>query len=112
MDYAPLIEKRRERLAELEAQSADPALFQDPRRAGELMRELRRVQDLLRDWEQLLQTRRQREENHGLAGSDDAEMAELAAAELEELVKADIAKDLPVSFYDRSEEHTSELQSR
>ena len=86
MDYAPLIEKRRERLAELEAQSADPALFQDPRRAGELMRELRRVQDLLRDWEQLLQTRRQREENHGLAGSDDAEMAELAAAELEELV--------------------------
>lgn len=86
MDYAPLIEKRRERLAELEAQSADPALFQDPRRAGELMRELRRVQDLLHDWEQLLQTRRQIEENHGLAGSDDAEMAELAAAELEELV--------------------------
>ncbi len=86
MDYAPLIEKRRERLAELEAQSANPALFQDPRRAGELMRELRRVQDLLRDWEQLLQTRRQIEENHGLAGSDDAEMAELAAAELEELV--------------------------
>lgn len=86
MDYAPLIEKRRERLAELEAQSADPALFQDPCRAGELMRELRRVQDLLRDWEQLLQTRRQIEENHGLAGSDDAEMAELAAAELEELV--------------------------
>ncbi len=86
MDYAPLIEKRRERLAELEAQSADPALFQDPRRAGELMRELRRVQDLLHDWEQLLQTRRQIEENRGLAGSEDAEMAELAAAELEELV--------------------------
>lgn len=86
MDYAPLIEKRRERLADLEAQTADPALFQDPRRAGELMRELRRVQDLLHDWEQLLQTRRQIEENRGLAGSEDAEMAELAAAELEELV--------------------------
>ena len=85
MDYAPLIEKRRERLAELEAQTADPTLFQDPRRAGELMRELRRVQELLRDWETLLQTRRQIEENRDLAGSDDPEMAELAAAELEEL---------------------------
>lgn len=85
MDYAPLIEKRRERLAELEAQTADPELFQDPRRAGELMRELRRIQELLRNWETLLATQQQIEENRELAGSDDAEMAELAAAELEEL---------------------------
>lgn len=84
MDYAPLIEKRRERLAELESQTSDPALFQDPRRAGELMRELRRIQELMRDWETLLQTQRQMEENRALAGGTDPEMAELAQLELEE----------------------------
>ena len=88
MDYAPLIEKRRERLAELESQTADPALFQDPRRAGELMRELRRIQELLRDWETLLQTRSQIEENRELTGADDPELAELAAAELEAVTAA------------------------
>ncbi len=85
MDYAPLIDKRRERLAELETQIADPELFQDRQRAGELMREHRRTQELLRDWESLQQTLQQIEENRELAGSDDPEMAELAAAELEEL---------------------------
>ena len=85
MDYAPLIEKRRERLAELEVQIADPELFQDRQRAGELMREHRRTQELLRDWDTLQNTLQQIEENRELAGADDPEMAELAAAELEEL---------------------------
>ena len=85
MDYAPLIEKRRERLAELEVQIADPELFQDRQRAGELMREHRRTQELLRDWAALQECLQQIEENRELASGDDPEMAELAAAELEEL---------------------------
>ncbi len=85
MDYAPLIEKRRERLAELEVQIADPELFQDRQRAGELMREHRRAQELLRDWDTLRSTLQQIEENRELLAADDPEMAELAAAELTEL---------------------------
>lgn len=82
MDYAPLIEKRRERLQELEKQIADPALFDDRTRAGELMREHRRTQELLQDWEKLCHTQGQIRDNRELAAGDDAEMAELAAAEL------------------------------
>ena len=85
MDYAPLIEKRRERLAELEVQIADPELFQDRNRAGELMREHRRTQELLRDWTTLQDCLQQIADNRELAAGDDPEMAELAAAELAEL---------------------------
>lgn len=85
MDYAPLIEKRRARLAELEQQIADPALFADAARAGELMREHRRTQELLRDWKTLLTEQQQAEEARALVSSEDEEMAELAAAELAEL---------------------------
>lgn len=85
MDYAPLIEKRRARLAELETQIADPALFADAARAGELMREHRRTQELLHDWETLLAEQQQAEDARALVSAEDAEMAELAAAELAEL---------------------------
>ncbi len=84
MDYSPLIKKRRERLAELESQIADPALFDDRRRAEELMREHRRLQELLRDWEEYSSIARQLEENRALAEEDD-ELGEMARAELPEL---------------------------
>lgn len=85
MDYAPLIEKRRRRLEELEQQIADPELFQDRARAEELMREHRRTQELMRDWARLLEVQRQMEENQELATGEDEEMAAMARAELEEL---------------------------
>ena len=85
MDYAPLIEKRRARLAELETQIADPALFNDRARAEELMREHRRAQELMRDWDELQSVRRQQEENRELAAGEDEELAVLAQADLAEL---------------------------
>ncbi len=88
MDYAPLIEKRRERLQELETLIADPELFSDGRKAGELMREHRRIRELLRDWETLLETQRHLEENRELASGDDPELAEMAQMELTELEAA------------------------
>lgn len=87
MDYSPLIEKRRARLAELEGLIADPALFADAQRAGELMRERRRTQELLDDWAALLDTEAQLAENRELVSNEDAELAELAQAELPELEK-------------------------
>ena len=85
MDYAPLIEKRRARLAELETQIADPALFNDRARAEELMREHRRTKELMGSWDELVDIRRQIEENRELAGGEDEEMAALAQADLAEL---------------------------
>ena len=85
MDYAPLIEKRRARLAELETQIADPALFNDRTRAEELMREHRRAQELMRDWDELQSVLRQLEENRELAAGEDEELAALAQADLAEL---------------------------
>ncbi len=85
MDYAPLIEKRRTRLKELERRVADPALFSDCARAGELMRELRRTQELMQDWRSLQSLRQEQEDNRALLSADDEEMAELAREELEKV---------------------------
>lgn len=85
MDYAPLIEKRRARLAELEEAIAAPDLFDDRARAEEVMREHRRTRELLCSWEELCTARQHREEAQELAAGDDADLAEMAALELEEL---------------------------
>ncbi|MBR5887696.1 MAG: peptide chain release factor 1 [Akkermansia sp.] len=85
MDYAPLIEKRRARLAELEEAIAAPDLFDDRARAEEIMREHRRTQELLRSWQELCTARQQREDAQELVSGDDADLAEMATLELEEL---------------------------
>ena len=85
MDYAPLIEKRRIRLAELEQEIADPTLFDNRNRAEALMREHRRTQALMNTWDALCTALAQIEEARLLASSEDAEMAEMAAEELAEL---------------------------
>lgn len=87
MDYSPLIEKRRARLSELETLIADPDFFNDQKRASELMREHRRVQELMQDWDQLLKCRRELEDNQELSKSDDEEMAEMARMEIEPLAQ-------------------------
>ena len=67
MEYASLIEKKRERQAELEQLIGDPSLFEDQARAGELMREHRRTQELLEHWNELQLVRGQIEENTELS---------------------------------------------
>ncbi len=85
MDYAPLIEKRRQRLAELEEAIADPSLFDDRNRAESIMREHRRTQGLMTIWAELCQAKEQRDEASTLASAEDADLAEMAAEELAEL---------------------------
>ncbi len=97
MDYSPLIEKRRERLAELESCIADPALFDDRRRAEELMREHRRLQELLRDWAEFREVQRQLEENRALAAEED-ELGDMARAELPELEAREAALSERVQY--------------
>lgn len=85
MDYAPLIEKRRQRLAELEQEIADPTLFDNRARAEELMREHRRTHELMNAWDELCTAINQRDEARLLAAGTDAELAEMATEELAEL---------------------------
>jgi len=81
MDFGPLIEKIRGRLADLEREVADPALFADPRRAGEALREHARARALLDDWTQLGALRREAAESARLVHDPDPELAALAREE-------------------------------
>lgn len=105
MDYAPLIEKRRIRLAELEQEIADPTLFDNRNRAEALMREHRRTQALMNTWDALCTALAQIEEARLLASSEDAEMAEMATEELAELEPkiAKLEEDVQYSLLPRDE---------
>lgn len=105
MDYAPLIEKRRQRLEELEQEIADPALFDDRNRAESIMREHRRTQALMNTWAELCLAREQRDEASCLVSSDDADLAEMAAEELAELEPriAKLEEDVQYSLLPRDE---------
>ncbi len=85
MDYAPLIEKRRQRLDELEQEIADPTLFDNRSRAEALMREHRRTQALMQTWQDLCHAKDAAEEARALTSAEDAELAQMAAEELAEL---------------------------
>jgi len=85
MNFLPTIEKFRKRAAELETELANPAVYSDQRRAGELARELQRLKKLLSDNEAWQAVQKQIVENKELGASTDVEMADLAKEELEDL---------------------------
>ncbi|MCB1205034.1 MAG: peptide chain release factor 1 [Verrucomicrobiae bacterium] len=85
MDHSTLIERKRLRIPELESQMAEEGFFDDPKKAGELTREYNRLKALMEDWALLKKAEADHAENLEFARSDDAEMAELAAAEIPSL---------------------------
>ncbi len=87
MDFLPTIEKFRKRAADLQAELSNPAVYADQRRAGELARELQRLNQVLADFDRWQTVQKQIVENDQLAAGNDAEMAELARAEVAELRK-------------------------
>jgi peptide chain release factor 1 len=82
MDFGPLIDQKRARFHELEKQVSSSSLFENPKRARELLREHAGLKTLLEDWARLEKSIRELEENRVLASGTDAEMAELAQAEI------------------------------
>lgn len=82
MDYSSLIAKRRERFTELEEAVGDPALFSDPKRATDLLREHRKTRQSLDLWENLQDARRHLADNQELAKSEDPDLATMAAEEI------------------------------
>jgi peptide chain release factor 1 len=85
MDFGPLIARKQERFDELETQVAAGNLYDDPKRARELLREHTRLKELLALWHNLVRTRTELEESSKLATGTDTDLAEMAQAELPEL---------------------------
>jgi peptide chain release factor 1 len=81
MNILPTIEKIRKRAAQLEAELANPAVYADQRRAGDLARELQRVKKLLADFDRWQRVQQQIADNEQLVASAEPEMAELARTE-------------------------------
>ena len=86
MQYGPIIEKKRQRLEELESFMSHPAFFEDAKKAGEFMREHRTMQKLLKDWDAYEKATKELAENRELAKGTD-ELAEMAQAEIPVLEK-------------------------
>jgi len=82
MDYASLIEKRRDRFREVEVEITDPDLFSDQKRATETMREHGRLKNLIDMWEELETCRQNLAENKELLREDDPEIVEMAQEEI------------------------------
>jgi peptide chain release factor 1 len=85
MDFSVLVEKKRRRFQELEEEIGKGLLFENAGRAREILREHARLKELMALWQDFEKTARELDDSRALAVGDDAELAELAAAELSNL---------------------------
>jgi peptide chain release factor 1 len=100
MDFDLLIQRKRDRFAELEREIADPALFANRKRAGEIMREHANAKALFAKWDELGQARTQLADNQELASSSDPELAQMAREEIPQLEKrvTDLERELQIAL--------------
>ncbi len=85
MDFGPLVSKKQERFRELEGLVAAGDLYNDPKRARELLREHTRLKELIHLWDTLSKTRIELVDSQELASGTDPDLAEMAQAEIPEL---------------------------
>ena len=100
MDFNSLIEHKRERFEQLEREIADPHLFDNHKRAGEIMREHSGIKELFARWNELETSRRQLDDNRELATSRDVEIAAMADDEIPDLEKRvlDIEREIQIAL--------------
>ena len=116
MDFDLLIERKRERFSQLEREIADPALFSNRKRAGEIMREHANLKGLLALFGELENARRQLDDNRELATSRDIEIAAMADDEIPDLQKrvGDLERKLQIALLpsDETEERDAIIEIR
>jgi peptide chain release factor 1 len=116
MDFNLLIESKRERFQQLESEIGDPRLFNDRKRASEIMREHSAVKGLLAKWEELEAARRQLIDNRALAASNDPDLAQMAQDEIPALEKriADYQVEIQLALLppDENEERDAIIEIR
>ena len=100
MDYSVLIAKKRRRFEELEEEISGGLVFDIAGRARNILREHARLKELAELWDAYQKIEQELEESQRLAASEDAEMAELASAEIPSLGKrlGQIEKDLQIAL--------------
>jgi peptide chain release factor 1 len=100
MDYSVLIDKKRRRFQELEEEISGGLVFDNAGRARDILREHARLKELVELWDAYQKTEQELGESQRLAVSEDAEMAELASAELPSLGKrlGELEKDLQIAL--------------
>ena len=97
MDFSLLIDRKRERFAELESAISAPDLYDDPRRAQELLREHNRLKQMLDTWMDFQKVQNELAENREMAKGTD-ELAEMAQAEVPGLEKRLATLESDVQF--------------
>ena len=98
MDFEPLIDKKKERLAELEGIMSAEDFYSDPKQAAEISREYNYIKKLLEDWDLFSDSRRQLKDNHELVKGDDEEMAALAQEEIPDLESSCEKLELQIQY--------------
>jgi peptide chain release factor 1 len=100
MDFGPLIARKRERFEELEKIVGAGDLYDNPKKARELLREHTRLKELLSLAQQLERVTTEFEESSQLASGTDAELAEMAQADLPALEAkvASLGKELQLAL--------------
>jgi len=100
MDFDSLIQRRRDRFEQLEREIADPHLFDNRKRAGEIMREHGSTKQLLERWNELEIVRKQLDDNRELSSSRDVEIAAMADDEIPDLEKrvAELERELQIAL--------------
>ncbi len=83
MDYSGVIAGKRTRFADLEDIIGRPNFYEDAKKAGDMLREHRSLQNLLTSWDSFEKTQVELAESRIMAKSqEDKEFAEMAAAEI------------------------------
>jgi len=83
MDYSGVIAGKRTRFADLEDIIGRPNFYDDAKKAGDMLREHRSLQNLLTSWDAFEKTQAELAESRIMAKSqEDKEFAEMAAAEI------------------------------
>ena len=100
MDFDPLIQRKRERFEQLEREIADPRLFDNRKRAGELRREHASTKGVLAKWDELEMARKQLDDNRELVTSRDVEIAAMADDEIPDLERrvAKLERELQIAL--------------
>ncbi len=116
MDFDSLIKSKRERFEQLERKIADPRLFDNRKRASEIMREHGGIKQLLARWDELEAARKQLDDNRELATSRDVEIAAMADDEIPDLQKrvVDLERELQIALLppDENEERDAIVEIR
>ena len=100
MDFEPLIQRKRERFDQLEREIADPNLFDNRKRAQEIMREHASTKAVLTKWDELETARKQLDDNRELSSSRDVEIAAMADDEIPDLEKrvAELEREMQIAL--------------